>query len=85
MTVESGGSSSVLNLLVIIAIVGLMLLVFRDEARNQLSNILEAVTPLYTVFSSERSAHQARLVVEPQKGFANEPLPLGISSKMPLA
>ena len=37
-----------LNLLVIIAIVGLMLLVFRDEARNQLSNILEAVTPLYT-------------------------------------
>jgi hypothetical protein len=81
VTVESGGSSSVLNLLVIIAIVGLMLLVFRDEARNQLSNILEAVTPLYTVFSSERSAHQARLVVEPQKGFANEPLPLGISLK----
>ena len=81
VTVESGGSSSVLNLLVIIAIVGLMLLVFRDEARNQLSNILEAVTPLYTVFSSERSAHQASLVVEPQKGFANEPLPLGISVK----
>jgi len=81
VTVESGGSSSVLNLLVIIAIVGLMLLVFRDEARNQLNNILEAVTPLYTVFSSERSAHQARLVVEPQKGFANEPLPLGISLK----
>jgi hypothetical protein len=80
VTVESGESSFLRNLLVI-AIVGLTLLVFRDEAQKELSNFLEAVTPLQMVFSSERSAHQARLVVENQKGFANEPLPLGISLK----
>ena len=48
---------------------------------NKLNNILELVTPLYEISSAERSAHQARLVVENQKGFANEPLPLGISVK----
>jgi hypothetical protein len=81
VTVESGESSFLRNLLVIIAIVGLTLLVFRDEARKQLSYFLEAVTSLHMVSSSERSAHRARLVVENQKGFANEPLPLGISLK----
>jgi hypothetical protein len=80
IVVESGESSFVLNLLVIIAIVGLALLVFHDEARKQLSNILEAI-PLYMVSSAETPAHRARLVVENQKGFANEPLPLGISVK----
>src|SRR5262252_4597963 len=35
----------------------------------------------YKVSSAETSAHQPRLVVENQKGFANEPLPLGISVK----
>jgi hypothetical protein len=81
IVVESGESSFVLNLLVIIAIVGLALLVFHDEPRKQLSNILEAMMPLYMVSSTETPAHRARLVVENQKGFANEPLPLGISLK----
>ena len=85
IVVESGESSLVLNLFAIIAIaiaiVGVMALGFADETRKQLSYILEAVTPLYKISSAETSAHRARLVVESQKGFANEPLPLGISVK----
>ena len=51
------------------------------KRENKLNHILESVTPLYEISSAETSAHQARLVVENQKGFANEPLPLGISVK----
>jgi hypothetical protein len=86
--VDTGESSFLLKLLAILAIAGVMLLVFREETRKQLSDIFEAVTqsaeavtPSYNVPSAETSAHQARLVVESQKGFANEPLPLGISLK----
>ena len=81
IVVESGEASLVLRLFAIIAIaiVGVMALGFADETRKQLSYILEAVTPLYKISSAETSAHRARLVVESQKGFANEPLPLGIS------
>jgi hypothetical protein len=86
--VETRESSSLLKLLAILAIAGVMLLVFREETRKQLSDVFEAVTqsyeavtPSYNVPSAETSAHQARLVVESQKGFANEPLPLGISLK----
>jgi hypothetical protein len=86
--VDTGESSFLLKLLAILAIAGVMLLVFREETRKQLSDIFEAVTqsyeavtPSYNVPSAETSAYQARLVVESQKGFANEPLPLGISLK----
>jgi len=86
--VETGKSSSLLKLLVILATAGAILLVFREETRKQLSGILEAVTQSYEavtpsskVSSAETSTPQARLVVESQKGFANEPLPLGISLK----
>jgi hypothetical protein len=87
--VESGESSFLLKVLVIIAIASSILFAFREETRQQLSNILEAVTASYKVSSVEASkvssvevsAQQPRLVVESQKGLPNEPLPLGISLK----
>ena len=81
IVVESGGSSLVLNLFAITAIVGVIALGFADETRKQVNRILELVRPLYEISNAETSAHRARLVVENQKGFANEPLPLGISVK----
>ena len=56
-----------------------------DEARKQVEPHPRISDAVVQIFNSETSAHQARLVVENQKGFANEPLPLGISSKMLLA
>jgi hypothetical protein len=86
--VESGESSFLLKVLVIIAIASSILFAFREETRHQLSNILEAVaasyeavTASYKVSSVEVSTQQPRLVVESQKGLPNEPLPLGISLK----
>jgi hypothetical protein len=86
--VETGESSSLLKLLVILATASAILFVLREETQKQLSGILEAVTLSYEVVtpsskvsSAETSTPQARLVVESQKGFANEPLPLGISLK----
>jgi hypothetical protein len=81
LIVESGDSSFIPRLLAVIAIVGVILLTFREETRKQLNDILEAAMSSYKVASAETSAHQPRLVVENQKGFANEPLPLGISVK----
>jgi hypothetical protein len=92
LIVESGGSSFIPRLLAVIAIAGVVLLMFREETRKQLNDtleaarssyndILEAAMSSYQVSSAETSAHQPRLVVENQKGFANEPLPLGISVK----
>jgi len=66
--------------LAVIAIATVMLLMFREETREQLNDMLEAATASYKVFA-KTSAHQPRLVVENQSGFANEPLPLGISVK----
>jgi hypothetical protein len=81
--VVEGEPSLVLNLFVIIAIaiVGVLLLVFSDETRKQLSDVFATVTPWYKVSSTHTSFHQAGLVVESQKGLVNEPLPLGISVK----
>jgi hypothetical protein len=81
LIVESGQSSVTPRVLAVIAIVGVILLMFREETRKQLNDILEAAMSSYKVSSAETSAHQPRLVVENQKGFANEPLPLGISVK----
>src|SRR6516165_2610919 len=81
LIVESGESSFIPRLLAVIAIAGVILLMFREETRKQLSDILEAARSSYKVSSAETSAYQPRLVVENQKGFANEPLPLGISVK----
>ncbi len=86
--VETGELSSLLKLLVILATASAILFLLREQTQKQLSGILEAVTLSYEVVtpsskvsSAETSTPQARLVVESQKGFANEPLPLGISLK----
>ncbi len=81
LIVEGGESSVTARVLAVIAIAGVILLMFREETRKQLNDILEAAMSSYNVSSAETSAHQPRLVVENQKGFANEPLPLGISVK----
>jgi hypothetical protein len=78
---EGGESSFIPRLLAVIAIAGVILLMFREETRKQWNDILEAAMSSYKVWSAETSAHQPRLAVENQKGFANEPLPLGISVK----
>jgi hypothetical protein len=81
LIVEGGGSSFIPRLLAVIAIAGVVLLMFREETRKQLNDTLAAAMSSYKVSSGKTSAHQPRLVVENQKGFANEPLPLGISVK----
>jgi hypothetical protein len=92
LIVEGGRSSFIPRLLAVIAIAGVVLLMFREETRKQLNDtleaarssyndILEAAMSSYKVSSGKTSAHQPRLVVENQKGFASEPLPLGISLK----
>jgi hypothetical protein len=75
-------SSFVFYLLAIIAVVAIMLLAFPDVARIQVRDILGQVAPLDEALSSAgTSVYPARLIVESQKGLANEPLPLGISLK----
>jgi len=81
LSVERRESSATPRVLAVIAIATVMLLMFREETREQLNDMLEAATASYKVFSAKASAHQPRLVVENQSGFANEPLPLGISVK----
>jgi hypothetical protein len=83
LIVESGESPVIITsrVLVVIAVAGVILLMFREDTRKQLNDILEAAMSSYKVSSVETSAHQPRLVIENQKGFANEPLPLGISVK----
>jgi hypothetical protein len=51
--VESNESSLALRLLAVIAIAGVILLAFRDEMRNQLSDILQPITPFAKVSSAE--------------------------------
>jgi hypothetical protein len=75
-------SSFVFYLLAIIAVVAVMLLAFPDVTRIQVRDILGQVAPLDEALSSEGTlVYPARLIVESQKGLANEPLPLGISLK----
>jgi hypothetical protein len=81
LIVKGGESSFIPRLLAVVAIAGVILLMFREDTRKQLNDILEAAMSSYKVSSAETPAHQPRLVVENQKGFANEPLPLGISVK----
>ena len=69
------------GLFAIVACVAVMLLGFGDEARKQLKELSSTVLmPLQEGLASARSlARPAHLVVESQKGGANEPLPLGVS------
>jgi hypothetical protein len=82
VVVSTGRSSLVFTLLGIAAIVTVMLLAFANEARNPVGAISEVMPSLRPVFNSAASL-AARLVIESQKGFTNEPLPLGVSVKNP--
>ena len=55
---ESDESSLALRLLAVIAIAGVILLAFRDEMRNQLSYILQPITPFAKVSSAEVGYHK---------------------------
>jgi hypothetical protein len=74
--VRAAEPSFVITILAIIAIIGATLALF-DEPWKQ-ANFPRAPTPSHGDPNSARPAH-ARLVVESQEGFANKPLPLGIS------
>ena len=68
------------TILIAIVAIGVTLLMFPDEVRNRTGDIFSGLTPLFE--SSSRSGttvQPARLVIESQKGFVNEPLPLGVS------
>jgi hypothetical protein len=60
---------------------GVTLVMFPNEARKDASGLARAVAPLLEGISggSGASVQPARLIVESQKGFANEPIPLGVS------
>lgn len=59
---------------------GVTLVMFPNEARKDASGLARAVTPLLEGISGGGASVQpARLIVESQKGFANEPIPLGVS------
>jgi hypothetical protein len=70
--VRNNELSFVFYLMAIVAVVVVMLLAFPDVARIQVRDILR---------KTGASAYPAHLIVESQKGLANEPLPLGISLK----
>jgi hypothetical protein len=64
LIVEGGESSFIPRLLAVIAIAGVILLMFREDTRKQLNDVLEAAMSSYKVSSVETSAHQPRLVIE---------------------
>ena len=69
--------SLVLNLFAIVALVGLMPL--RDNAGKQVRDPPQDMTPVREGLSVARtSAHPALVITASQKGYVNEPLPLGI-------
>src|SRR5262245_27298442 len=85
-------SSFIFHLVAIVAMVGITLLTFPDEAGKEVSDISGAVMPLHESLPSAKTSHEglasaktsvqpARLVIQSQNGLANEPLPLGISLK----
>jgi hypothetical protein len=78
--VKIDGSSLVFTLLLIAAIFGLALLGFRDDLGKLMGSTPPSVVlPLHAGLSVARPMARPVLVVtESQKGFANEPLPLGI-------
>ena len=53
LIVESGAPSFIPRLLAVIAIAGVILLMFREETRKQLNDILEAEMSSYKVSSAE--------------------------------
>jgi hypothetical protein len=73
-----GRCSPVFNFL-IAAMVGLMLLPIPDEVSTPVDDFQPTLASLHEGSSVATSARPARLAVESQTGFTNEPLPLGLS------
>jgi hypothetical protein len=71
--------SFVLNLFAIVAIIGLPLLALRDNAGPQLREQPRDMRPVRDGLSVARtSSHPTLVITASQKGYVNEPLPLGI-------
>jgi hypothetical protein len=67
-------------ILAAIVAIGVTLMTFPNEVRKRSSDISGMVTPLFEGSSPARTpTKRPRLVVKGQKGFVNEPLPLGVS------
>src|SRR5262245_12799616 len=63
-----------------IVAIGVTLMMFLNEVRQRSTDISETVMPLFEGPSWARMPAKApRLSVKNQKGFVNEPLPLGLS------
>ena len=70
----------VLILSAVVVLCGATLLTFLDEERKQAVDVVGMVTPLLEGMSrTGKPAQPVRLVIKGQKGFVNEPLPLGVS------
>src|SRR5215510_9524287 len=70
-----------IHLFAVIVVVGVMLVSLPDEAGEQQGDLTSIqMTPVQGGLANAPSlARPAHLAIESQKGFANEPLPLGIS------
>jgi len=74
------GRLSLAMILAAVVAAGIMLVMFPNEIRKRAGDISGTVTPLFEGPSrAQRPPKPARLVVESKKGFANEPLPLGVT------
>jgi hypothetical protein len=74
------GRLSFVMILAAIVAIGVTLMTFPNEVRKRSGDISEMVTPLFEGSSRARTSTKLpRLVVKGQKGFVNEPLPLGVS------
>jgi hypothetical protein len=75
-----GELAFVVILSAIIVLCGAVLLTFVGEERKQAVDVTGIVAPLLEgAPRSGRPVHSARLVIQGQKGFTNESLPLGVS------
>ena len=80
VVVSTSDSSLAFSLLGIAAVVTVVLLAFTGEA-GKLHRDISSMIPAPTKFLTQEVRTGSRLVLESQKGFANEPLPLGILLK----
>jgi hypothetical protein len=81
ITSRVGESLLVLKLSATIGIIVVALLVFPDVVGKLVSGIPKLIESWHERSGAVPSPHPAQLIIEGQKGFANEPLPLGISLK----
>ena len=80
VVVSTSDSSLAFSLLGVAAVVTVVLLAFTGEA-GKLHRDISSMIPALTKFLTQEVRTGSRLVLESQKGFANEPLPLGILLK----